>query len=124
MKNNQTTNLSNDSFYIIDLQQGTTKWLEWRRSGIGASDAHRALTGGFRTRQTLIEEKKGVLTRDYQSKAMEEGLQLEPEARALYIKTTGKKVSSACIQSSRYEWLIASLDGISEDLSTVVEIIC
>ena len=117
-------NLFNDSFYLVDLQQGTTKWLEWRRSGIGASDAHVAMTSGFRTRQTLIKEKKGILTRDYKSKAMEEGHQLEPEARALYIKTTGNNVSPACIQSSRYDWLIASLDGISKDYSTVVEIKC
>ena len=79
---------------------------------------------GFRVRQTLIKEKKGVLKRDYQSKAMEEGHQLEPEARALYIKTTRNNVTPACIQSSRYDWLIASLDGISEDYSTVVEIKC
>ena len=118
------SNLFNDSFYLIDLQQGTTAWLKWRRSGIGASDAHVAMTSGFKVRQTLIKEKRGVLTRDYQSQAMEEGHQLEPGARALYIKTTGKKVIPACIQSSRYEWLIASLDGISEDHSTVVEIKC
>ena len=67
------SNLFNDSFYLIDLQQGTTAWLKWRRSGIGASDAHVAMTSGFKVRQTLIKEKRGVLTRDYQSQAMEEG---------------------------------------------------
>jgi len=82
------------------------------------------MASGFKVRQTLIKEKKGVLKRDYQSKAMEEGHQLEPEARALYIKTTRNNVTPACIQSSRYDWLIASLDGISEDYSTVVEIKC
>lgn len=124
MKNNQSSNFPNGSFYIIDLHQGTTEWLEWRRSGIGASDAHVAMSRGFRTRQNLIKDKKGILTRDYQSKAMEEGHQLEPEARTLYIKTTGKKIRPACIQSSRYDWLIASLDGISDDHATAVEIKC
>ena len=124
MKSNQKSNLFNNSFYRIDLQQGTSDWLKWRRSGIGASDAHVTTTSGFKGRENLIKEKNGVIKRDYQSEAMAEGHQLEPEARALYIKTTRNNVVPACIQSSRYDWLIASLDGISEDNSTVVEIKC
>ena len=52
------------------------------------------------------------------------GTQLEPECRKLYITKTGKEVSPVCVQSSRYKWLRASLDGLSINHDTVVEIKC
>jgi hypothetical protein len=48
------------------------------------------------------------------------GTKLEPEARKLYNAETGKDVRPVCVQSSKYEWLRASLDGLSTNHDAVV----
>ena len=45
-------------------------------------------------------------------------------ARGLYIATTGREVHPVCLQSTRYEWLRASLDGLAINHDAVVEIKC
>lgn len=112
-------------FTIVELQQGTDEWREWRHKGIGASDAP-AIMGEnrFKSSTELLLEKRGP-TRDFgQNEAMSLGTQFEPEARQRYIARTGKNVKPACLQSTRYNWLRASLDGFTADGDTVVEIKC
>ena len=55
---------------------------------------------------------------------MARGTALEPEARQAYIAQTGKWAEPACLQSGGYEWLRASVDGITPELDGVVEIKC
>jgi DNA polymerase-3 subunit epsilon len=65
------------------------------------------------------------LVRDFgQKSAMALGTELEPVARRLYIAKTGREVYPACLQSTRYEWLRASLDGLAINHDAVVEIKC
>lgn len=52
------------------------------------------------------------------------GHQLEPEARKQYETQIGKFMQPACVQSSQYTWMRASLDGLSTDRKTIVEIKC
>ena len=52
------------------------------------------------------------------------GTRLEPEARKLYIAKTGIDVRPMCVQSATYDWLRASLDGLSSNRDVVVEIKC
>jgi len=52
------------------------------------------------------------------------GTKLEPEARKLYVEETGKDVRPVCVQSSKYAWLRASLDGLTTNQDSVVEIKC
>ena len=112
-------------YSIVDLEQGTTEWLEWRHKGIGASDAPTIMgESHFNSAAQLLVEKRGPLRPNRQSPAMALGVQLEPEARKRYVARTGRDVRPACLQSSRYEWLRASLDGISVDHDAVVEIKC
>ena len=112
-------------FIIIEHQQGTPEWLEWRHQGIGASDAPAILgESRFRTPEQIFAEKCEPARDVYQNSAMAAGTRLEPIARKRYIATTGKEVEPACLQSTRYEWLRASLDGISRDHDSVVEIKC
>lgn len=112
-------------YIIIELQQGTTEWLEWRHNGIGASDASTIMgENRFKTAAQLLQEKCGP-ARDYgQNAAMARGTELEPEARRLYRQKTGKEVRPACLQSTRYNWLRASLDGFAVNNDGVVEIKC
>jgi putative phage-type endonuclease len=55
---------------------------------------------------------------------MVRGKALEPEARKRYELKVGIRVIPACLQSLRYDWLRASVDGLATDGSTIVEIKC
>ncbi|MGE0822858.1 MAG: lambda-exonuclease family protein [Candidatus Binatia bacterium] len=69
--------------------------------------------------------RQNNLVRDFSQKsAMAQGTELEPVARGLYIATTGREVYPVCLQSTRYEWLRASLDGLAINHDAVVEIKC
>lgn len=112
------------SYKIVDLEQGSRSWLDWRYDGIGASDAP-AIMGEnpWKSRQQLLVEKRS--RRDVAKNArMAKGTALEPEARRRYESTVGMRVSPRCIQSTNIPWLRASLDGISDDGHIVVEIKC
>ena len=117
--------MSNHPFTIIDHEQGTEAWHDWRRFGIGASDAPVIMgENRFKKLGQLLLEKKGGVREFRQSQAMALGTQLEPVARQLYISQTQRNVLPACLQSTRYPWLRASVDGLDLDSSTVVEIKC
>jgi putative phage-type endonuclease len=118
----------NANFVVVELQQGTSQWLAWRHNGIGSSEASTVMRWGERRSKTaskLLQKKRGpVILDSFQSEAMALGTKLEPEARKLYNAETGKDVSPVCVQSSKYDWLRASLDGLSTNHDTAVEIKC
>ena len=113
------------AYTVVRVEQGTHEWLQWRHKGIGASDAS-AIMGDspYDTAANLLRYKRGPARDRVQNKATTRGLQLEPIARERYILKTGIKVGSACLQSKAHEWLRASVDGISNDGTAVVEIKC
>jgi len=111
-------------FKVIELEQGTQEWLNWRHSGIGASDASTIMgENRFKSPDELLHAKKNKIN-TLPNEKMRRGTALEPEARALYEKNTNKSMRPICIQSNDQSWLIASLDGISNDYKTLVEIKC
>lgn len=112
------------SYIIINLQQGEREWLQWRSQGIGASDAPTIMgENPWKSPKDLLEEKCGWKTVSTNA-AMARGMALEPEARKSYEATVGFSVVPACLQSEKYEWLRASLDGLAMDGSSAVEIKC
>jgi|SRR5450432_3172392 putative phage-type endonuclease len=122
-----TTEVSREwQFTIVaNIQQGTDTWLEWRHNGIGASDASTIMgENRFKSYSQLLQEKRGPIRDLGQNAAMARGTELEPEARRLYIAETGRDVRPACLQSTRYDWLRASVDGIRISGYAVVEIKC
>jgi len=113
-------------FYkIVDLEQGKKEWLAWRNQGIGASDAP-AIMGEsiWKSASTLLKEKCGETKAGFMNRAMARGTALEPKARKNYEAKVGIRVYPVCLQSVEHEWLRASLDGLTSDGSTVVEIKC
>lgn len=106
------------------MEQGTQEWKDLRRSKIGASDAA-AILGicPYRTPFQLWEEK--VLGKDQeQTGGMSRGTALEPEARACFEKVTSLLVLPKVVFHPELQWMMASLDGITFDGTTIVEIKC
>ena len=111
-------------FHVLDLEQGTEEWLDWRHSGIGASEASTVMGDNrFQSASELLYQKKNKINTGSNEK-MRLGTSLEPEARDLYIEETGMLVEPLCLQSKEYSWLIASMDGITDDYGHIVEIKC
>lgn len=113
-------------FLIERLRQGSENWLEWRRNGIGASDAP-AIMGEnpWKTPDQVLAEKLGLSSCiNVSNSVMDRGSALEPEARRRYEKTFGVRVKPECVKSVTRDWLRASLDGLSHDTRLVLEIKC
>ena len=108
-----------------ELQQGSTAWLAWRRGGIGASDAPAIMgVSPWMDLDTLWLDKTGQRQDGYSNHAMRRGQRLEPEARALYIRTTRVRVAPVCLEHGTHRWMRGSLDGISADGGVVLEVKC
>lgn len=107
------------------MKQGSEEWLELRRTKIGASDAP-VIAGvvKWKTIKQLWEEKLGLKTDDTKTWYMQRGNELEPVARDLFTKVTGIPVEPEVVFHPKYDWMMASLDGLSDDKSISVEIKC
>ena len=118
------TSTQDQIFHVLDLEQGTREWLDWRHSGIGASDASTVMGDNrFQSPSELLYQKKNKINTEPTEK-MRLGTELEPVARDLYIKKTGVLVEPRCLRSKEYSWMIASMDGITDDYAHIVEIKC
>lgn len=92
-------------------------WLEWRKKGIGGSDA--SVVCGINKYRSPIElwmDKTGQLPYDEAGEAAYWGTQLESLVRAEFTKRTGIEVSHASelLQSEVHPFMLANLDGTCE----------
>jgi putative phage-type endonuclease len=106
-----------------NLLQGSEDWLDYRKKGIGASDAASIMGVGFSTPLELWKEKLGLVTKEVTTR-MQRGTDLEPLAREAFIESLGIEVYPCVVESKEYPWQFASLDGLSYDGKTLVEIKC
>lgn len=114
------------SFYLVgDIEQGTAKWLQWRRGVIGASEA--AIIMGenrWKGRQQLIDEKRGLVAPFSGNAATREGQYLEEFARSALAKKYKEKLFPTIVQDVHEPFLAASLDAINAAKEKVFEIKC
>jgi putative phage-type endonuclease len=130
----------------INLEQGSQAWLDWRKTGIGSSDAPAILDmSPWMSRKHLWEQKvleyhksKKVFTAEQMSiivdkmrkkemqneSAKNRGKKLEDPCRKLYEDFIGYKVDPICGTDSDYEFLKVSLDGYNKEKDLFVEIKC
>jgi putative phage-type endonuclease len=110
---------------IERLHQNTPEWHRWRRQGIGASDAP-VIMGEtpFKTPKTLWSMKTGRTEEEPAGPAARRGRELERFARRAYERQTGIQMEPLCMVHEGFEWMRASLDGLSFDGSTLLEIKC
>ena len=100
-------------------------WLEYRKQGIGGSDA--SVVCGINRYKSPVElwlDKTGQLPPQEAGEAAYWGTQLEPFVRAEFTKRTGIEVSQVkqLLQNEEYPFMLANLDGICEhpDLGPVI----
>ena len=101
------------------------EWLEYRKSGIGGSDA--SVVCGINKYKSPVElwmEKTNRLPYQEAGEAAYWGTQLEPMVRTEFAKRTGieVKIVKQLLQSEDNPFMLANLDGICEhhDLGTCV----
>ncbi len=97
------------------MEQGSTSWLDWRKRGVGSSDAP-AIMGvcPYRTREDVLADKLGTAPPVKTNPAMELGSKWESAARALYYFETEMDALPAELVHPDYSYLRASLDGYVE----------
>jgi putative phage-type endonuclease len=107
------------------MQQGTDDWLNFRKSKIGASDAPVIMgVSPWTDITSLWELKVGLKENTETSYWQQRGLDLEDKAREYFYLVTGYLVKPAVFVSNTYNWMMASLDGVSEDQQILLEIKC
>jgi putative phage-type endonuclease len=105
--------------------QNAPEWHRLRIQGIGASDAP-VIMGEtpFKTAKTLWALKTGRLREEPAGPAARRGRELESFARRAYERQTRTQMEPLCLVHQEFEWMRASLDGLSFDGSTLLEIKC
>ncbi len=110
---------------IISLDQNSPEWLAWRMSGFGSSDAAAILgMSKFMTAYQLYLQKKGLAPGFSGNAYTQAGHDVEDKARAVYEIAHGdfETFTPICLEHSKYDFMLASLDGYSSDLKRILEI--
>jgi putative phage-type endonuclease len=95
------------------MEQRTDNWLNWRKRGIGGSDAPIIMNlSPWKTAFQLWEEKTDKVKPDGVSNwAQNRGNELEPIARARYELEKGFEMGPATCAHYQHDFLRASMDG-------------
>ncbi len=105
----------------IELTQGTPAWHTWRKNIIGGSDASAVMGCGFMTANQLYLNKLG-LWEPVTTARMTRGHELEAQAREICSDMLGMSLKPMCVEHDKRSWQAASLDGIDDKHSVIVEI--
>ena len=110
---------------IINFDQGSKEWLSWRKTVITATDCPAILgSSPWVSEYQCWQKKLGLVEEKPINEAMERGMRLEPIARNKFIKEFGIKMTPRVVESSEFDFLGASLDGLSDDNKYVLEVKC
>ena len=106
------------------LVQGTEEWKALRQTKLGGSDSPIVMgVSKYLTPFQLWEIKLGLRQVETNS-AMRRGSEMEDEARREFERIHNVSVFPDVVFHPEYDFLMASLDGISIDRSVIVEIKC
>lgn len=105
------------------LKQGTEDWLQFRKGKLTASKAGIVLgLSPYMTPFELFEEELGLREPKPVSQHMQDGLDIEQDAREWFYKQTGIEVIPHVAIYPNNTLFIASLDGISNCKTVILEI--
>ena len=108
---------------IIELEQRSQQWLDLRRSKIGASDCAAVMRDSrYKTPRKLWREK--ILGEEgcKINPAMQKGIDLEDEARAVFSRKLSFDFQPLVALHDLDDWIMASLDGWDADKKALLEI--
>lgn len=104
---------------VVDVEQGTQEWLEWRKSGVTATCAPILIgaDGALKTPYELYLNYVGLLAADDLSyiKQVRAGKVLEPLARSYAERIHGQISLPLCVRHPQHHHIISSLDGVFDD---------
>jgi len=107
----------------IDVLQGSPQWHKWRLNTLTASKIPVIMgESPYKTRYQLWEEMVGLGETQQQSEAMKRGVVLEPHVRNYVSRKLETEFQPCVYQHPKIAYFGASLDGISSDGKTVIEI--
>ena len=101
------------------------EWHDWRRQGIGGSDAPFLMgVSPWKTPNQLWQEKVFGISEQFDNSSMKRGRDMEEQARQEFEKIVGTLVAPSNVEHPSRNWMRASLDGIDMTGKIVVEIKC
>lgn len=96
------------------MEQQTAEWHEYRRNGLGSSDAPVVMgVSPYMSRRELWLEKRGLFEPKRSEFVMRLGQEFEPKARARFELDTALEVEPEVVEHESENWLRASLDACS-----------
>lgn len=96
------------------MEQGSKDWLEWRRQGLGGSDAPIVMgVSPWKTRFQLWEEKLGLSESEPMNQGQSLGHLWEPRIREMAENESGLRFKPDIVVHPKKPYLRASLDGVS-----------
>jgi len=106
------------------MDQNTTEWLQYRKTGIGASDVNIIMgVSEYKTPYQLWEDKLSTEIEEQKNTFItDKGHRLEPVARAQYEILTGIEAPPLLAEREDNPWMRASLDGFAKKENIVLEI--
>jgi len=108
---------------VIDLEQSTPEWLEYRSSRIGASSAPIIMgTSPYKTASVLMQEMLGLIEKPDMNGAMAWGHSKEESIRSHLEEELGELFQPKVVVHPEHEWMMASLDGLNFSEDTICEL--
>jgi len=107
---------------IVELEQGSLEWLEFRKKGIGASDIPIIMEASpYTTRYQLWRQKLGFSEGEPENYAMRAGKAAEADIRAYAESYRNMSFSPLVCHEEENPWAFASLDGYNADNKEALE---
>lgn len=108
---------------ILNHNQGSDEWLNWRKTLLTATDAAMLLgESPYVTPYQGWQRKLDLLPPQQITPPMMRGHHDEPIARDIFIKEYKINMLPCCVESDLYNFIGASLDGISDCNTMILEI--
>lgn len=106
------------------MEQNSKEWYEWRKKGIGSSDAPVVMgVSPYLTRYQLWEDKCNINSHRPKSQfILEKGHEVEKKVRSLYEIITSRRVPPALFVHKEFPFLRASVDGCHKGEKRLIEI--
>ncbi len=108
----------------IDVTQGSDTWKEMRRNHITSTDSSIIMNVNPHCSPLKLWTQKIQGTEIESNYAMERGTRLEPLARDWASNILQEDLYPKVVVSEEFPWAMSSLDGISTDEKTLIEIKC